>query len=258
MRSFRDVVVAHASDVHVDHEYTARLFDGDGAGGLRAVLTAAHKAKADLVLLAGDTFDCHRLPDHILEHTAATMREFGLPIVLLPGNHDPLIEEAVFHHPAFAKVDGLHILGLTHEEAVQFPELALEVWGRPHRDYGDMYDPSYRKHYFEAFVGVSHRSMHARFYLSPDYLQDGRTSYYAELNMRVLKVGKWSLNAHGGLSLIPEDLPQQKLRDFEDWSAQISRPVGKFSVSLGVSATNYPVFSESGRAKVVFAINRAF
>ena len=140
MRSSRDVVVAHASDVHVDHEYTARLFEGDGAGGLRAVLTAARKASADLVLLAGDTFDCHRLPDHILEHTAATMREFALPIVLLPGNHDPLIEEAVFHHPAFARVEGLHILGLTHEEAVHFPELSLEVWGRAHRDYSDM-DP---------------------------------------------------------------------------------------------------------------------
>ena len=32
----RDVVVAHASDVHVDDSYTARLFGGDGAGGPNA------------------------------------------------------------------------------------------------------------------------------------------------------------------------------------------------------------------------------
>lgn len=136
----RDVIVAHASDVHVDHGYTARLFGGDGAGGLRAVLEAATKAGADVLLLAGDTFDCHRLPDDLLVHTAATMRAFDLPIVLLPGNHDPAIDEAVFHHPAFGKVDGLHILGVTHEEAVLFPHLDLEVWGRAHRDYSDM-DP---------------------------------------------------------------------------------------------------------------------
>ena len=56
-RAGREIVVAHASDVHVDHNYTARLFGGDGAGGLRAVLVAARAAGADVVLLAGDTFD---------------------------------------------------------------------------------------------------------------------------------------------------------------------------------------------------------
>jgi DNA repair exonuclease SbcCD nuclease subunit len=104
------------------------------------VLVAAHKVGADVVLLAGDTFDCHSLPGDLLEHTAATMREFGLPVVMLPGNHDPAVEDAVFHHPAFAKVDGLHILGVTAAEAVLFPEMGLEVWGRPHLDYFDM-DP---------------------------------------------------------------------------------------------------------------------
>ena len=138
--SGRDVVVAHASDVHVDHDYTARLFGGDGAGGLRAVLIAAMAEKADAVLLAGDTFDCHRLPESLLIHTAATMRELDIPIVLLPGNHDPAIDEAVFHHPAFAGVEHLHVLGVRHEEAVHFPHLNLEVWGRAHRDYSDM-DP---------------------------------------------------------------------------------------------------------------------
>lgn len=136
----RNVVVAHASDVHVDDGYTARLYGGDGAGGLRAVLTAARDINADVVLLAGDTFDCHALPGDLLEHTAATMREFGLPIVLLPGNHDPAVEDAVFHHPAFSTVDVLHILGVTHPDAVLFAEMGLEVWGRPHLDYYDM-DP---------------------------------------------------------------------------------------------------------------------
>ncbi len=139
-RRGREIVVAHASDVHIDDGYTKRLFGGDGTGPLRAVLDAARRASADIVMLAGDTFECHRLPDDLLEQTAATIREFGLPIVLLPGNHDPAIDEAVFHRPAFANVDGLHILGVTHEEAVHFGHLDLEIWGRAHRDYSDM-DP---------------------------------------------------------------------------------------------------------------------
>jgi DNA repair exonuclease SbcCD nuclease subunit len=136
----REIVVAHASDVHIDDSYTANLFGGDGAGPLRAVLIAAKKVNADVVMLAGDTFECHRLPDALIERTAATMREFGLPIVLLPGNHDPAIDEAVFHRQALRKLDLLHILGVTHAEAAHFPELDLEIWGRAHFDYSDM-DP---------------------------------------------------------------------------------------------------------------------
>ncbi len=136
----RDVILAHASDVHVDHDYTARLFGGDGAGGLRAALISARKMNADVLLLAGDTFDCHRLPESILYRTAEVIAEFDMPIVLLPGNHDPATEDAVFHHKAFAGLNALHILGVTHEDSVHFPKLNLEVWGRAHRDYSDM-DP---------------------------------------------------------------------------------------------------------------------
>jgi DNA repair exonuclease SbcCD nuclease subunit len=140
LHSRREIIVAHASDVHVDMTFNAQLFDGDSAGPLRAVLEAAKKARADVVLLAGDTFDHHRLPDDVLLHTAATIRAFDMPIVILPGNHDPAVDEAVFHHSAFTKLDHLFILGITHPDAVHLAHLDLEIWGRAHRDYGDM-DP---------------------------------------------------------------------------------------------------------------------
>ena len=113
--------------------------------------------------------------------------------------------------------------------AVRSGEVSIEA-GVVHRDYGEMFDTAYRKHYFEGFVGISRRSLRARIYVSPDYLVDGRTTYYVEINARLLKVGKWSLTAHGGLSLIPEDLdaPRQGLRAYEDWSLEVSRPGGKF------------------------------
>ena len=97
----------------------------------------AHRG-ADLVLLAGDTFECHRVATATIARAADAMREFALPIVILPGNHDPAIDEAVYHDAAFARVDGLHILGITHHDAALFEPLGLEVWGRPHRDYHDM------------------------------------------------------------------------------------------------------------------------
>src|SRR5262245_4179151 len=134
----RDIVVVHSSDLHVDHDYTARMHGGDGTAGLAGVLRAARAAEADVVVLAGDTFDCHRLPAELLEQTAAVIASAEMPVVLLPGNHDPAVPDAVYHHRAFASADNLHVLGVTHDEAVVLAELGLEIWGRPHRDYGDM------------------------------------------------------------------------------------------------------------------------
>lgn len=134
----RDIVVVHTSDVHVDHDYTARIHGGDGTAGLACVLNAARGIGADLVLLVGDTFESHRLPQNVLDRTAAVIAEAGLPVVLLPGNHDPAIPEAVFRRGLLSEVANLHVLGVTHDEAVDFPHLDLEVWGRAHRDYGDM------------------------------------------------------------------------------------------------------------------------
>jgi DNA repair exonuclease SbcCD nuclease subunit len=133
-----EVIVVHTSDVHVDHVYTAELHGGDGAGGLACVLNAARAIGADVVLLAGDTFDCHRLPEELIDRTAAVIAAAELPVVLLPGNHDPVLPEAVFHRKSLAAVPNLHIIGLTHEEAIVFPSLDLEIWGRAHRDYSDM------------------------------------------------------------------------------------------------------------------------
>lgn len=136
----REIVVVHTSDVHVDHDYNARQFGGDGVGPLRAVLAAAAAARADVTLLVGDTFESHRVPPRLVEETAQAIADHSGAVVLLPGNHDPAVAEAVFHHPALLAVANLAILGVTHDEAITFEALDLEVWGRAHRHYGDM-DP---------------------------------------------------------------------------------------------------------------------
>ena len=74
----------------------------------------------------------------LIDRTAAVIAAAEIPVVLLPGNHDPVLPEAVFHRKSLAEVPNLHIIGLTHDEAIVFPSLDLEIWGRAHRDYSDM------------------------------------------------------------------------------------------------------------------------
>src|SRR5258707_4593444 len=89
----RDIVIVHSSDLHVDHDYTARLHGGDGTAGLACVLNAARGVGADVVLLAGDTFESHRVPQDVLDRAASVIADSRVSVVLLPGNHDPAIPE---------------------------------------------------------------------------------------------------------------------------------------------------------------------
>jgi DNA repair exonuclease SbcCD nuclease subunit len=152
-----DVTIVHSSDIHVSEGFTEPAHQGDGTAGLRVVLTAARALKADVAIFAGDTFEHNRLSAGILERTALLLAEARLPVVILPGNHDPAIPDSVFRRGALAGLPGLHVLGVTHEEAVLFPEFALEIWGNAHHDYGDM-DPLSRPRPRRSFwqIAVAH------------------------------------------------------------------------------------------------------
>jgi DNA repair exonuclease SbcCD nuclease subunit len=133
-----DIIVVHSSDLHIDQDYTARLHGGDGSAGLACVLDAARDLGADVVILAGDTFDNNRVPQRLIEQAAAVMAGAGLPIVVLPGNHDPALDDAIYRRGALSAVSNLKVIGVTHDDAVVFPQFSLEIWGRAHRDYDDM------------------------------------------------------------------------------------------------------------------------
>ncbi len=132
------IVIVHSSDIHVDDGYTARAHGGDGVRGLRCVLATARGLGADLALLAGDVFEHNRLPGPLLEQAVHVLEEAGIPIVILPGNHDPLTPGSVYERGAVHGPDNVHVIGVTAEDAVHFPDFDLEIWGRAHRDYGDM------------------------------------------------------------------------------------------------------------------------
>ena len=136
MASYREVVLVHSSDLHLGTD--SSVGSSDTLPVLREVLVAATEVRADLLILAGDTFDHNRQPFELLDRAARTMGEFGAPIVILPGNHDPLTPDSVYRHAEFTAASNVCVLGLTVDEAVVFPGLGLEVWGRAHMDYSDM------------------------------------------------------------------------------------------------------------------------
>ena len=138
MNPARDITLVHSSDLHVDDDRVAAMHGGDGAAGLRAVLTSARQFGADLVLLAGDTFDNHQVTSATIDRAGTLLADAGLPIVILPGNHDPASADSIWLRGRFDEIGNVAILGVTNQRRVAFPVLDLDVWGNAHRDYLDM------------------------------------------------------------------------------------------------------------------------
>ena len=132
-----DIVLVHSSDLHVDDEHNATKHH-DGTAGLAAVLASARAHNADIVLLAGDTFDNNRVPAPVLDRAGRLLADAGMPVVILPGNHDPALPNSVFQRGGYASISTVSIVGVTHDEAVTFPTHDLEIWGHAHRDYENM------------------------------------------------------------------------------------------------------------------------
>ena len=131
-----EVTIIHSSDLHLGTDDS--FSDADRLAVLPKVLTAASDNKADVVLLAGDSFDNHRQPLGLLERAAQMLRDYGKPVVILPGNHDPLTPDSVYRRGGMGQIPNVSILGLTVDQAVMFDQFELEIWGHAHFDYTDM------------------------------------------------------------------------------------------------------------------------
>lgn len=134
--SERAIVLVHSSDLHIDDGF--RPGEYHGLEGLRFVLEAAQKTRADVVLLAGDTFDNGRVSAEIARRAGALLAEVRMPVVLLPGNHDPAMDGGVFPRSGILELPHTYVFGHAPADSVLFEGLDLEVIGRAHMNYNDM------------------------------------------------------------------------------------------------------------------------
>ena len=136
MPAHPEVTIVHSSDLHLGTDDS--FSDKDRLAALPRVLSAATEVTADVVVLAGDSFDNHRQPLELLERAAGMLRDYARPVVILPGNHDPLTPDSVYRRGGLGLIPNVTILGLNVEKAALFDEFELEIWGHAHFDYSDM------------------------------------------------------------------------------------------------------------------------
>lgn len=70
----------------------------DAVAGLGAL---AAEVGAEFVVVAGDVFEHNQLAPEVIGQSLEAMRAIGIPVYLLPGNHDPLDAASVYTSPLF-------------------------------------------------------------------------------------------------------------------------------------------------------------
>src|SRR5271156_4732683 len=70
----------------------------DAVAGLGAL---AAQVGAEFVVVAGDVFEDNQLAPKIISQSLEAMRAVGIPVYLLPGNHDPLDASSVYTSALF-------------------------------------------------------------------------------------------------------------------------------------------------------------
>ena len=201
-----DIVFVHSSDLHVDDERIAAQHDGDGTAGLRAVLTTARSLGADIVLLAGDTFDNHMVTSATIDRAGQLLADAGRPVVILPGNHDPATADSIWLRGRFDEIGNLAILGITNDRTIVFPERELEIWGNAHRDYMDMVplrDPPPRAARWQIALGHGHYEPPETWHnpLRPSWLISD--AMIAATGADYLALGHWDRAAQVGGGTVP-------------------------------------------------------
>ncbi|MFA6223399.1 MAG: DNA repair exonuclease [Desulfomonilaceae bacterium] len=67
----------------------------------RRVMDVAKSENADFILVAGDIFEDNAVDRRLVQKVADILRSFPGPVLIIPGNHDPLLPGSVWEHPAW-------------------------------------------------------------------------------------------------------------------------------------------------------------
>ena len=118
--------VLHTSDFHLE------TLNDRACHSLQALVGLVVKMKVDLVVIAGDLFDHNRVDNNLVSFVVEQLRRLPVDVVILPGNHDCLVPDSVYHrHELWKDIPNVRIIRDPQGETLDLPGAGIEVWGKP-------------------------------------------------------------------------------------------------------------------------------
>lgn len=128
----------HTSDLQIG--MTRHFLDPGDAGprfaqdridAIETLGAIAAETGAGCIVVAGDVFESNQLGEQVIARALHAMSRLPVPIVLLPGNHDPLDAASVFDSPAFRDAPG-HVVVVRDNAPFRLPGVpGVELVGAP-------------------------------------------------------------------------------------------------------------------------------
>jgi DNA repair exonuclease SbcCD nuclease subunit len=98
---------------------------------VRAIARLARDERCDFVVVCGDVFESNQVDRQAVARAIEVLREFTVPIHLLPGNHDPINAASVYRSLAFTSRRPANVVVLEETGAVRVPGVDAEVIAAP-------------------------------------------------------------------------------------------------------------------------------
>jgi DNA repair exonuclease SbcCD nuclease subunit len=134
------VRLVHTSDVHIGLDVDRGDVDGNrphALSFLERLFDQARKIEADLVVIVGDFFDHNRLAEPLVADVAGVLAGTSLPVVILPGNHDPYTDQSIYARFASQFPSNVHVLTSNDGQLLTLPQIGIQLWGQAHTAYED-------------------------------------------------------------------------------------------------------------------------
>lgn len=107
------------------------VYTSDRLAAVSTLGELATEHGAEFVVVAGDAFEDNAVPRSVVLRAVETLAQFPVPVLILPGNHDPLDVSSVFRSRDFAPaVDGGSVIVLDGPDPVEIVP-GVEVVGVP-------------------------------------------------------------------------------------------------------------------------------
>ncbi|NVJ20592.1 DNA repair exonuclease [Myxococcus sp. AM011] len=128
----------------------------------RNVIEAANRHQVNAVVLAGDIFEDNLVEDRLVHQVVSVLEGSRAPVFVLPGNHDALTPDAVYHRASW-KQRPARVVMLDGEAPVPIPGTSAVLLAAPLRQKKGMKDPTAewraRADVDAIRVGVAHGSL---------------------------------------------------------------------------------------------------
>lgn len=127
------IKIFHTGDFHLDSPFSAcdvKQSDIRRAELRNSFSASLMKAKADgcdLVLIAGDLFDCGYVTAETVKMTFIAIEKCALPVVVTPGNHDPFERNGIYDR--LEKPENLFVFSSNELSRLDFNEIGVSVHG---------------------------------------------------------------------------------------------------------------------------------